>query len=65
MKKNHQRKRRDILKLAGLTATLGGLGTPIFPLISPMAHAADKGKILVVLELSGGNDGLNTSGLDP
>jgi uncharacterized protein (DUF1501 family) len=51
-------KRRDFLKNSFLTV-LGGAGMP--GLFSSMADAAiAKGKILVVVELSGGNDALNT-----
>ncbi|MEE9278561.1 MAG: DUF1501 domain-containing protein [Myxococcota bacterium] len=48
--------RRDVLRtgMVGLGATLLG------PLGAPPARAAAKERILVVVELSGGNDGLNT-----
>ena len=48
-------KRRDFLKL---TSTLPFVGT--LPLSSNTVQAASSAKILVLLELSGGNDGLNT-----
>ena len=50
--------RRDILR-----AGLAGIGAGAIPLVFSRAMAADKppsNRILVVLELSGGNDGLNT-----
>jgi uncharacterized protein (DUF1501 family) len=51
-------KRRDFLKNSFLTV-LGGAGMP--GLFSSIAEAAiSKGKILVVVELTGGNDALNT-----
>ena len=53
-------KRRDFLKLLGAGAAASGISNPI---LSPLAFASDDvldKKILVVLELSGGNDGLNT-----
>ena len=63
MRKPHDLNRRDFLKLMGISAATGGLPQSIFPQISPLAFAGDhplSNKILVVLELSGGNDGLNT-----
>ncbi|MDG1162991.1 MAG: twin-arginine translocation signal domain-containing protein, partial [Burkholderiales bacterium] len=63
MRKPHDLNRRDFLKLMGISAATGGLPQSIFPQISPLAFAGDHplgNKILVVLELSGGNDGLNT-----
>ena len=54
--------RRNLIK-AGLTAIGGGLVVPnafAQAAQSVAAEAAAQGKILVVLELSGGNDGLNT-----
>ena len=56
-------KRRDFLKLLGAGAAAGSSVSPIFSQLSPLAFAGDDTsdkKILVVLELSGGNDGLNT-----
>ena len=56
-------KRRDFLKLLGAGAAAGSITNPFFPNLSPLAFAGDSvldKKILVVLELSGGNDGLNT-----
>jgi uncharacterized protein (DUF1501 family) len=50
--------RREILR-----AGLAGIGTSAMPLVFSRAMAADTSpanRILVVLELSGGNDGLNT-----
>jgi uncharacterized protein (DUF1501 family) len=57
--------RRDILKagLSGLSMTTGAaLRVGVFGRAAAAlaAEAESKGKILVVLELSGGNDGLNT-----
>jgi len=57
-------RRRDFLKAGGSGLALGALGaTGLAPAFSN-AIAADSarksGKILVILELSGGNDGLNT-----
>lgn len=55
-------KRRNLIK-AGLTAIGGGLVVPnafAQAASSVAAEAAAQGKTLVVLELSGGNDGLNT-----
>ena len=56
-------RRRDFLKLLGAGAAAGSSVSPIFSQLSPLAFAGDDTsdkKILVVLELSGGNDGLNT-----
>lgn len=69
-KHSPSQRRRDILKAGGSGLGLGVLGAPgIVPMFSN-AMAADRAgqstqpgqsqKILVVLELSGGNDGLNT-----
>ncbi|MGD2140216.1 MAG: DUF1501 domain-containing protein [Burkholderiales bacterium] len=56
--------RRRLLKAGGYGAALGAMQAGGFsPLLSNAAAATGKtgsGKILVVLELSGGNDGLNT-----
>jgi uncharacterized protein (DUF1501 family) len=60
--------RRDLLRNSmtglGMGAGVGALGSIMVPsLFGPAAaasEAAANGKILVVLELSGGNDGLNT-----
>ena len=63
MSKKYQFKRRDFLKLMGAGAAASGLSIPILSQLSPLAFASDNplsNKILVVLELSGGNDGLNT-----
>src|SRR5258708_12078387 len=55
--------RRDFLRTSGLVAL--GLNAPLF--VSRTAHAAPPGHkagakstVLVVVELNGGNDGLNT-----
>jgi uncharacterized protein (DUF1501 family) len=65
MKKNHfsfsESSRRDLLRLGmyGIGVSAAALPMPLFA--QAVASQADaKGKILVVLELSGGNDGLNT-----
>ena len=59
-----QSSRRDLLKagLYGVSVTAGaGLPIPAFGQAAALASKAHaEGKILVVLELSGGNDGLNT-----
>src|SRR5215472_16788682 len=57
--------RRDLLRagLYGVCVTAGGyLPVPVFGQAAAQlaARANADGKILVVLELSGGNDGLNT-----
>jgi len=64
---NNSFKRRDLLKASltglGMSAGLGSLGNVLLPSVfvqAAQAAAAATGKILVVLELSGGNDGLNT-----
>jgi uncharacterized protein (DUF1501 family) len=56
MDSNHHRSNRRLMlqQLGGLS--LGAAGV----LSSVAAHAADPSKILVIFELSGGNDGLNT-----
>lgn len=53
-------RRRTLLKACGCSVALGAAqSVPL--LFSQVAHAAQPGgRILVVLELSGGNDGLNT-----
>src|SRR5258708_3259243 len=50
--------RRDFLK----TASLLGFGATVPQFVARTAHAAAPGKdtVLVVVELTGGNDGLNT-----
>jgi len=57
-------RRRDILKAGGSGLAMGALNaTGLAPMLSPAIAgngAAGSEKILVVLELSGGNDGLNT-----
>ena len=68
MKKHDKRidsqRRRDLLKVGGSGMALGALhATGLAPFLSSANannHSANSGKILVVLELSGGNDGLNT-----
>jgi uncharacterized protein (DUF1501 family) len=68
MKKHDKRidsqRRRDLLKIGGSGVALGALhATGFAPFLSSANakdHSAGSGKILVVLELSGGNDGLNT-----
>jgi uncharacterized protein (DUF1501 family) len=62
--------RRDLLRKSmtglGMGAGIGALGSTLMapslfgPAAAAAAEAAANGKILVVLELSGGNDGLNT-----
>lgn len=53
-------KRRDFLKSSSLAST--ALFTPAFLRALPIGQAAASrsGKVLIVLQLSGGNDGLNT-----
>jgi uncharacterized protein (DUF1501 family) len=65
MKKNHfsfsESSRRDLLRLGmyGIGVSAAALPMPLFAqAVASQANA--NGKILVVLELSGGNDGLNT-----
>jgi uncharacterized protein (DUF1501 family) len=67
--KNHDKRiasqrRRDLLKVGGSGMTLGALHaaglTPLLSSANAKEHSGNSGKILVVLELSGGNDGLNT-----
>src|SRR6202166_2381936 len=56
--------RRDLLRagMYGVGVTSGALPLPLFAQANAVLAAQGKhdGKILVVLELSGGNDGLNT-----
>jgi uncharacterized protein (DUF1501 family) len=52
--------RRDVLRAGMYGLGLGVVGWGTTPLIGSMAQAADDGRILVVVELSGANDGLNT-----
>lgn len=54
--------RRDVLKACLCTAGTGAFGgmPALFPQALAAAGAANSKRILVVLELSGGNDGLNT-----
>jgi uncharacterized protein (DUF1501 family) len=64
MKKSHfsfsDSSRRDLLRLGmyGIGVSAAALPMPLFA--QAAAAAGSNGKILVVLELSGGNDGLNT-----
>src|SRR6202050_3567892 len=64
MKKNHfsfsDSSRRNLLRLGmyGIGVSAAALPMPLFA--QAVAAAGSAGKILVVLELSGGNDGLNT-----
>ena len=63
MSKKYNFERRDFLKLMGAGSVATGLPGPLLSQLSPLAFASDNplsNKILVVLELSGGNDGLNT-----
>jgi len=68
MKKHDKRidsqRRRDLLKIGGSGMALGALNaagiSPFLSTAHAKHHSAGSGKILVVLELSGGNDGLNT-----
>ena len=68
MKKHDKRidsqRRRDLLKVGGsgmaLTALHAAGFAPLLSSANARDHSAGSGKILVVLELSGGNDGLNT-----
>ena len=68
MKKHDKRidsqQRRDLLKVGGSGMALGALHAtgfaPLMASANAKHHSAGSGKILVVLELSGGNDGLNT-----
>lgn len=68
MKKHDKRidsqRRRDLLKVGGsgmaLTALHAAGFAPFLSSANARDHPAGSGKILVVLELSGGNDGLNT-----
>lgn len=52
--------RRDVLRAGVYGLGLGVLGWGTTPLGGSVAEAADDGRILVVVELSGANDGLNT-----
>ncbi len=56
------RSRREFLKTAIGTPALLSLGAPVSALLARAASAADarKDTVLVALQLSGGNDGLNT-----
>ena len=54
-------RRRNLLKAGGYGMALGAMQTGGFsPFVQAASAVADSNKILVVLELSGGNDGLNT-----
>jgi uncharacterized protein (DUF1501 family) len=52
--------RRDVLRAGVYGLGLGVVGWGTTPLAGSVAQAADDGRILVVVELSGANDGLNT-----
>src|ERR1700761_4620065 len=54
--------RRDVLRAGAFGLGLGAVGWGSTPLLGRSAKAApaDNGRILVVVELSGANDGLNT-----
>jgi len=52
--------RRDVLRAGVYGLGLGVVGWGTTPLVGSVAQAADDGRILVVVELSGANDGLNT-----
>src|SRR6185312_10535601 len=53
--------RREVLRLGLYAGGLAALGVPMsFGGIARAAEAAASGRILVVVELSGANDGLNT-----
>jgi uncharacterized protein (DUF1501 family) len=54
--------RRDVLTRTLKGSSLFALGTVVPQFVYNMAHAAETGKdtVLVVLEMTGGNDGLNT-----
>jgi len=52
--------RRDVLRAGVYGLGLGVLGWGTTPLLGSETQAADDGRILVVVELSGANDGLNT-----
>jgi uncharacterized protein (DUF1501 family) len=52
--------RRDVLRAGVYGLGLGVLGWGTTPLFGSEPQAADDGRILVVVELSGANDGLNT-----
>src|SRR5438034_7605365 len=54
--------RRDFLVRSLKTSTLLAVGPAVPGFLARTAHAAEPGKdsVLVVVELSGGNDGLNT-----
>jgi uncharacterized protein (DUF1501 family) len=66
MKKNHfsfsESSRRDLLRLGmyGIGVSATALPMPLFAQAAAAVAGQAHGKILVVLELSGGNDGLNT-----
>src|ERR1700758_4103541 len=51
--------RRDVLRAGVYGLGLGVLGWGTTPLLGSRAQAADDGRILVGVELSGANDGLN------
>ena len=53
--------RRDFLRMGSL-ATLGGLTVRGFgnPMLAPLLSDAAEDRVLVIVQLYGGNDGLNT-----
>ncbi len=60
-KSTFSKRRRNLLKAGGYGMVLGALQTSGFaPILRASSAATNSNKILVVLELSGGNDGLNT-----
>jgi len=65
--KDHQAwSRRQFLSMSGIMATGGALmgGSPLFgwasPLLSSIYNNPDNDRVLILIRLSGGNDGLNT-----
>lgn len=55
------KRRRDLLKTSAYGMVLGAMQTSGYaPLLRAASAATGSNKILVILELSGGNDGLNT-----
>jgi uncharacterized protein (DUF1501 family) len=62
--KSYSQRRRNLLKAGGYGMAWGAVQasgfSPLFSSATAASTATDSNKILVVLELSGGNDGLNT-----
>ncbi len=52
--------RRDVLRLAGLSMALPTVSIAAPPVASPQPSAPQPSRSLVLVELKGGNDGLNT-----